>query len=750
LPRIDNIFDNLRSSKIFTTLDLRSGYHQIQMDPASIPLTAFRMRYGLFEFLVFPFGLCNAPAAFMNLINDVLRPFIDRFVCAYLDDILIYSKTKAKHLAHLRHVLRTLREHKLYAKLSKCEFGRTSVDFLGHIVSPNGFELENGKTESIRVWPTPKSKKDVQSFLCIVKFYWCSVRDMAAIAKPPTDLTGNVEFAWTEAHEDSFRALKSRVASAPVPRSFDPTVPVIVSTDASGCALGAVLEQDDGMGRRPVAFFSKKLKIHEQRYTIRERELLAIVQAIRHWRCHLHGRSFLVFTDHESLRYLRTQEKLNDRQLRWMEMLEQYDFQIEPVPGPKNAVADALSRKGANVEPRARSKAELLDRVLRKALPMTTQKPLTTSDRKTTKEPLTTSEPNTTKEPLPTSEPKTTKAPENGPSLNNIMTFEMDQKELSALKSEYQADPEFSKLYKDPVSPYRIDQRLLLRGDLTCIPAGTHRLVALQDHHDVPKQGHMGVRKTTKALVDRFYWKSLRQDAQEFVRTCDPCQRKKSRTESPLGHLQPLELPMKRWASVSMDFISPLPKTSRGHTGLLVVVDRLSKMIRLAPTEPNASAPYMAQLFYDHVYRSFGLPKSIISNRDPVSMSKFWRALMDKMDVRLRPSSAYYPQTDEQTEIMNKKVEELLRCFVDHNQANWDLLLTDVEVAYNQSTNSVTTYTPFYMVYGFNPRTVPFDVLRTTNDKVPAAADWLSSQHAAHQTATDAIRRANAYCSISP
>jgi len=306
LPRIDDIFDNLRSSKIFTTLDLRSGYHQIQMDPASVPLTAFRTRYGLFEFLVLPFGLCDASAAFMNVINDVLRPFIDRFVCAYLDDILIYSKTKAEHVAHLRQVLRTLREHKLYAKLSKCEFGRTSVDFLGHIVSPNGFEMEGGKTESIRVWPTPKSKKDVQSFLGLVNFYRRFVRDMAAIAKPLTDLTGNVEFAWTEAHEDSFRALKARVACAPVLRSFDPTLPVIVSTDASGCALGAVLEQDDGMGRRPVAFFSQKLNIHEQRYTIRERELLAVVQAIRHWRCYLHGRSFVVFTDHESLRYLRT------------------------------------------------------------------------------------------------------------------------------------------------------------------------------------------------------------------------------------------------------------------------------------------------------------------------------------------------------------------------------------------------------------------------------------------------------------
>lgn len=336
LPRIDNIFDNLRSAKVFTTLDLRSGYHQIRMEPESIPLTAFRTRDGLFEFLVLPFGLCNAPSAFMNLINDVLRPYINRFVCAYLDDILIYSKSLEEHLVHLRKVLTTLREHKLYAKLYKCEFCRASVDFLGHVVSPNGFQMEHTKTESIRMWSTPKTKKDVQSFLGLVNFYWRFIRGMADIVKPLTELTGKTDFAWTQAHENSFRTLKERVASAPVLRPVDPDLPVIVSTDASGCAIGAVLEQDDGMGRRPVAFFPQTLNIHEQRFTVRERELLAIVEAIRHWRCYLHGRSFDVHTDQESLRYLRTQDKLNDRQVRWLEMLEQYDSRITPVPGPKN------------------------------------------------------------------------------------------------------------------------------------------------------------------------------------------------------------------------------------------------------------------------------------------------------------------------------------------------------------------------------------------------------------------------------
>eukprot|EP00170_Pyropia_yezoensis_P003250 contig_13592_g3257 len=181
----------------------------------------------------------------MNLMNDVFRPYIDRFVCAYLDDILIYSKSLDQHLFHLRNVLTTLREHKLYAKLSKCEFGCTSVDFLGHVVSPNGFEMEHTKTESIRMWPTPRTKKDVQSLLGLVNFYRRFVLGMAEIAKPLTELTGNIDFAWTKAHEDSFRTLKERVASAPVLRPFDRDLPVIVSTDASGCAIGAVLEQDD-------------------------------------------------------------------------------------------------------------------------------------------------------------------------------------------------------------------------------------------------------------------------------------------------------------------------------------------------------------------------------------------------------------------------------------------------------------------------------------------------------------------------
>lgn len=207
--------------------------------------------------------------------------------------------------------------------MSKSKFAQKSVDFLVHVVSFNGFEMERVEVEAIKKWPKPKTKRDVQSFLGMVNFYRRFIEKMATVAEPLTGLTSNVDFEWTSRQEDAFNSRKDNVMSSPILRAFNPELPVVLSTDASGCAVGAVLEQDDGMGRRPVAFFSQTLSIHEQRYTIRERELLAIVQAIRHWWCYLHGRQFIVHTDHESLRYLRTEDKLNDRQVRWLEMLEQ-------------------------------------------------------------------------------------------------------------------------------------------------------------------------------------------------------------------------------------------------------------------------------------------------------------------------------------------------------------------------------------------------------------------------------------------
>ena len=483
LPRIDDIFDQLRHAKYSTKIDLCSGYHQIRLDTASRPLTAFRTKYGFYEFTVVPFGLTNAAAVFMNLINYVFQEYFDKFICVYLDDILVYSENLDDHLRHLRLTLDQLREHKLYAKRSKFQFAETTMDHLGHVTSAHGFSMEDEKVNAIRTWTTPQSNKDVQSFLGMVNFYRRFIINMAEVAVPLTRHTGNVDFEWTSDAEASFQRLKMLVTSAPVLRGFDKRHPIYFSTDASGYAIGAVLEKDDGQGRRPVAYFSHVLKIQEQRYSIRERELLAVVKSVRYWRCSLYGRTFVVQIDHESLKYLRTQEKLNNGQVRWLELLDQYQFKILPVKGTANAVADALSRQTTDAPDKDILNQDLLSCVIAKTID---------------------------------NHPKQ-------PEINSLLTTHLSEKDLATLREEYRADPEFATLSQEPAAPFTQDMGLLKRGDRTCIPAGTLRTKILHDYRDVTSQGHMGVRKTAKALATKYYWKIMRKDIQSYVQACDPC-----------------------------------------------------------------------------------------------------------------------------------------------------------------------------------------------------------------------------------
>jgi len=253
----------------------------------------------------------------------------------------------------------------------------------------------------------------------------------------------------------------------------------------------------------------------------------------------------------------------------------------------------------------------------------------------------------------------------------------------------------------------------------------------------------MGVRKTTKPMARKYSWKTMRKDIQSYVQACDPCQRNKADTHSPLGHLKPLDPPTQRWASVSMDFMTPVPSTSRGHNGIYVVVDRLTKMIRLAATKPGCTAPVVALLSHEHVYRNHGLPVDVVCDRDPIFFSNFWKALTDILKVKIRASSAYHPQTDGQTEIVNKKVEEMLRNFVNHYQSDWDLYLVDVEVAYNRSPNAITTYSPFFLNYGYEPSTVAADLHCSTATNVATVSEWLQGLSRAQAHATKGITTAN-------
>ncbi|GKC77806.1 putative reverse transcriptase domain-containing protein [Tanacetum coccineum] len=342
LPRIDDLFDQLQGSSIYSKIDLRSGYHQLRVREEDIPKTAFRTRYGHYEFQVMPFGLTNAPAVFMDLMNRVCKPYLDKFVIVFIDDILIYSKNKQEHAEHLKLILELLKKEQLYAKFSKCEFWIPKVQFLGHVIDSQGIHVDPAKIESVKDWESPKSATEIRQFLGLAGYYRRFIEGFSKIAKPMTKLTQKkIKFEWSDKAEAAFQLIKQKLCSAPILALPEGSEDFIAYCDASIKGLGAVLMQRE----KVIAYASRQLKIHEKNYTTHDLELGAVVFALKIWRHYLYGTKCTVFTDHKSLQHILDQKELNMRQRRWLELLSDYDCEIRYHPGKANVVADALSRK---------------------------------------------------------------------------------------------------------------------------------------------------------------------------------------------------------------------------------------------------------------------------------------------------------------------------------------------------------------------------------------------------------------------
>jgi hypothetical protein len=342
LPRIDILFDQLAGAKVFSKIDLRSGYHQIKIRPSDIPKIAFSTRYGLYEYLVMSFGLTNALAYFMYLMNSVFMQELDKFVVVFIDDILIYSKNPEDHAKHLHVILQRLRDHHLYAKFSKCEFWLDTVKFLGHTISSNGISVDPSKVQEVMEWKPPIAVHQIRSFLGLAGYYRRFIPDFSRIAKPMTELLKKgVKFSWDQKCEDAFHTLRDHLTTAPVLAQPDVSKTFDIYCDASGTGLGCVLMQDN----RVIAYASRALRVHEQNYPTHDLELVVVIHALKIWRHHLMGTKCHIYTDHKRLKYIFTQADLNMRQRRWLELIKDYELEVHYHPDKANVVADALSRK---------------------------------------------------------------------------------------------------------------------------------------------------------------------------------------------------------------------------------------------------------------------------------------------------------------------------------------------------------------------------------------------------------------------
>ena len=646
IPRLDDMLDELSGAKLFSKIDLKSGYHQIRMREGDEWKTAFKTKHGLYEWLVMPFGLTNAPSTFMRLMNYVLRNFIGKFCVVYFDDILIYSKSMDEHVIHLRAVLEVLRKETLYANLKKCTFCSDKVIFLGFVVSSEGLEVDSEKIKAIQEWPRPTSISQVRSFHGLASFYRRFVPNFSTLAAPLTStIKKNSTFHWGEEQENSFNIIKDCLTKAPLLALPDFSKTFEIECDASGVGIGAVLTQDG----RPIAYFSEKLNGAVLNYPVYDKEMYALIRALETWQHYLWPKEFVIHSDHEALKHIKGQHKLNKRHAKWVEYLESFPYVIKYKKGKENIVADALSRR------------------------------------------------------------------------YTLLSY-LDSKLLgfALLKDLYPADDDFGEIFVACESVaidkfYRSDGFLFREGKL-CVPRSSIRDLLVHEAHGGGLMGHFGVGKTLATLQEHFYWPKMKRDVERVCARCVTCKKAKSKIK-PHGLYTPLPIPDAPWEDISMDFVLGLPRTKTGKDSIFVVVDRFSKMSHFIPCSKTDDAIHIANLFFKEIVRLHGIPRTIVSDRDAKFLSHFWRSLWGKLGTKLLFSTTCHPQTDGQTEVVNRVLSTLLRAIIRKNLKSWEECLPHVEFAYNRSVHSATKHSPFEIVYGFNPLT-PLDLVSLPNDQL--------------------------------
>ncbi|KAK8934991.1 hypothetical protein KSP39_PZI014260 [Platanthera zijinensis] len=570
IPRIDDLFDQLVGSSVYSKVDLKSGYYQLRIRECNIPKTAFSTRYGHFEFTVMPFGLTNTPSVFMELMNRTFRDFLDRFVIVFIDDILVYSQCEEDHFKHLHLVLETLRRNELYAKFSKCEFWLPSVAFLGHIVSGEGIAVDPAKIIAIREWHALSSIAEVRSFLGLAGYYRRFIENFSRIALPLTKLTRKDQrFLWTQECVQAFEKLKRRLTTAPVLSSPSGTEGFEVYSDASGSGLGCVLLQYGSV----IAYGSCQLKVHERNYLVHDLELTAVIFALKLWRHYLYG--ICCVDKKTSAKAL----------LNWTEV--QYDL------------AD-----------RVRQAMELDD------------------------------------------------------SMKELVEAALDGSN----------------------SQFSVEDGLLRKDHRLCVPSGGNlRVQLMYEAHHTKYSIHPGSTKMYHDLKKLFWWSGLKKDVALFVAKCQTCALVKAECQKPGGFLKSLPIPEWKFDDISMDFVHGLPRSQKGNDAIWVIVDRLTKVSHFIPHRKDDSVEKLAKLYVDNIVRLQCVPRSIVSDRDGRFTSNDWRLVQQMLGTKLKFSTAFHPQTDGQTERVNRTIEDMLRmCVLDFGK-HWEDHLYLVEFAYNNS-----------------------------------------------------------------
>lgn len=653
-------------------------------------------------------GMCNAPAIHQRRVTAALRPLLGDICHIYLDDIVIWSQSVEDHIRDVDTVLSCLRNNSLYCNKKKSKFFQTEIDFLGHHISTRGIEADEHKAQRILDWPKPKTATETRAFLGLVRYILAFLPDLAkhsGILDPFTTKEAEKFFPeWGTRENEAFQAIKALVASRDcltiIDHSLLATHKIYVTTDASDTQSGAVLSFGTTWeAARPVAFDSKTFKDAELNYPVHEKELLAIIRALKKWRADLIGVPFLVYTDHKTLENFHQQKDLSRRQCRWMEFLSQYDCKFVYIAGADNTVADALSRTSFLTSTDADAHAT-------RPYPAVDEKGHCSTDDITVvlagKE-----QPDARQVPYILAIGPAT-AVTSGPFVGATLSIQYDEHLLRQIRAGYLEDPWCHNLLTACPLPDNISLQdgLLFTNNRLIIP----RVNAIREEifrlaHDT--LGHFGFEKTYGSIRDSFYWPNMRRDLQRaYIPGCADCQRNKNSTAPASGPLHPLPVPDARGDSVAIDFLGPLP-LDEGYDQIIIFTDRLGSDIRIVPSRTTLNTEGLARIFIDHWFCENGLPTEIVSDRDKLFVNDLWTSIHGLLGISLKLSTAYHPQSDGASERTNKTITQCLRFHVERNQRGWVRALPRIRFNMMNTVNASTGFTPFQLRMGRAPRLLP-------------------------------------------
>ena len=708
LPRIDTCLESLGGANFFSTLDLRAGYFQVELHQDDAEKTAFVTRSGHYEFTVLSMGLANAPSQFQRLMDLVLAGLLWECCLAYLDDIIIFSKTFEQHLERLQAVFNRMTHANLLLKASKCQLFRESVQFLGHVISSHGIAADPLKISTVRNWPRPTNLNELRSFIGLCSYYRRYVEGFATIAKPLHVLTGKEQpFSWGTEQEAAFQTLKERLTEAPILASPADEGAYVLDTDASQIGLGAVLQQRQGDELRVIAYASRCLSRAERNYSTTRRELLAVIFGFKQFRQFLLGRHFLLGVDHSALTYLRKTPEIMGQAARWLDYIEQYLFTIVHRNGKAHGNCDGLSRRPCSDE----EKKEFDHPCCRR-----TGTAVVTRDQVNDLTP-------TVSESVPDLTPTAVgKAQQEDPDILPIWNAVGLSEQPPAWKVIQSASEETRTLWGQFKSLKLVDNVLYREyyshegfvERLQLVLPRSHRLVFMRSIHELDGNvgtAHLGIKKTQQHVSQRVYWPNWRSDVERYCRRCGVCQSIQHGVAPRHGYMQLYE-PNGMGDRLHVDLTGPHVPSRQGSTYILTAIDAFTRFLVAVPLR-DKRAITVAEALVDRVLLPFGCSRTLVSDQGSEWCNELLVEVTKVLGIQKLRTTAYRASANGRVERVHRTINDLLSKVVAENQRDWQDFLPKIVTAYNAASHETTGFSPFYLVYG-RPYRTPLDLVIAT------------------------------------